>query len=59
MWGTCKENLNCPTVKPLGPHRGIHRYTIGQRKGLGLALGFPAYVTGIDAKNQYGLGRLK
>lgn len=36
--------------KSLGPHRGIHRYTIGQRKGLGLALGFPAYVTGIDAK---------
>ncbi|MDD4172583.1 MAG: tRNA 2-thiouridine(34) synthase MnmA, partial [Syntrophomonas sp.] len=26
----------------------IHHYTIGQRKGLGLALGHPAYVTGID-----------
>ncbi|MCX5780884.1 MAG: tRNA 2-thiouridine(34) synthase MnmA [Firmicutes bacterium] len=33
----------------LGPHRGIHHYTIGQRKGLGLALGYPAYVVGIDA----------
>lgn len=32
----------------LGPHRGIHHYTIGQRKGLGLALGYPAYVVGID-----------
>lgn len=34
----------------LGSHRGIHHYTIGQRKGLGLALGYPAYVTGIDPK---------
>lgn len=33
----------------LGFHRGIHHYTIGQRKGLGLALGHPAYVVGIDA----------
>lgn len=35
----------------LGPHRGIHHYTIGQRKGLGLALGYPAYVVGIDSAN--------
>ncbi len=28
----------------LGKHKGIYRYTIGQRKGLGLALGYPAYV---------------
>ncbi|MBQ9377448.1 MAG: tRNA 2-thiouridine(34) synthase MnmA [Schwartzia sp.] len=34
----------------LGRHRGIVRYTVGQRKGLGLALGCPAYVTGIDAE---------
>lgn len=33
----------------LGPHRGIHHYTVGQRKGLGLALGSPAYVVKIDA----------
>jgi len=32
----------------LGIHKGIHHYTIGQRKGLGLALGHPVYVTGID-----------
>ncbi len=32
----------------LGPHQGIHHYTVGQRKGLGLALGYPAYVTAID-----------
>lgn len=35
----------------LGRHKGITNYTIGQRKGLGIALGFPAYVTAIDSKN--------
>jgi tRNA-specific 2-thiouridylase len=33
----------------LGQHRGIHRYTIGQRHGLGLGGGAPRYVVGIDA----------
>ena len=32
----------------LGRHRGIIRYTVGQRKGLGLALKKPGYVCGID-----------
>ncbi|MBE6612014.1 MAG: tRNA 2-thiouridine(34) synthase MnmA [Ruminococcaceae bacterium] len=31
----------------LGRHRGIIRYTVGQRKGLGLAMGRPVFVTGI------------
>ena len=31
----------------LGKHRGIIHYTIGQRKGLGLSLGKPAFVTEI------------
>ncbi len=35
----------------LGRHNGIIGYTIGQRKGLGIALGKPAYVTGIDVKD--------
>ncbi len=35
----------------LGTHRGIHFYTIGQRKGLGLALGKPMYVVKIDTRN--------
>lgn len=30
--------------KVLGTHKGIIRYTIGQRKGLGLALPYPMYV---------------
>lgn len=35
----------------LGRHQGVGRYTIGQRKGLGIALGKPAFVTAIDAEN--------
>ena len=33
----------------LGRHKGIVHYTLGQRKGLGLSLGFPAYVKEIRA----------
>ncbi|MCR4643350.1 MAG: tRNA 2-thiouridine(34) synthase MnmA [Lachnospiraceae bacterium] len=36
--------------KVLGRHKGIIRYTIGQRKGLGLPAEEPWYVTGIDVK---------
>ena len=35
----------------LGRHQGIPYYTVGQRKGLGIALGYPAFVVAIDAKN--------
>jgi tRNA-specific 2-thiouridylase len=35
--------------KVLGKHSGIHCYTIGQRRGLGIALGEPAYVVDIKA----------
>lgn len=34
--------------KKLGTHRGYPFYTIGQRKGLDIALGKPAYVTSIS-----------
>lgn len=33
----------------LGRHRGALRYTIGQRKGLGVAMLHPVYVTHVDA----------
>lgn len=39
---TCGEKL--------GTHQGIYRYTVGQRRGLGLALGRPAYVQRLDAQ---------
>lgn len=35
----------------LGTHSGIINYTIGQRKGLGIAFGKPVYVTHIDSEN--------
>lgn len=34
----------------VGTHQGIHRYTVGQRKGLGIASPEPLYVTRIDAE---------
>lgn len=37
--------------KIIGKHKGFMNYTIGQRKGLGIALGHPAYVTAIDVEN--------
>ncbi|MCJ8163688.1 tRNA 2-thiouridine(34) synthase MnmA [Pontibacter sp. E15-1] len=41
----------------VGTHEGYPFYTIGQRKGLGVALGFPVYVTRIDKDtNQVVLG---
>jgi tRNA-uridine 2-sulfurtransferase len=33
----------------LGQHEGVHHYTIGQRKGLGIAHSEPLYVIGLDA----------
>lgn len=36
--------------KVLGRHDGLHQFTIGQRKGLGIAMGKPAYISNIDFK---------
>jgi tRNA-specific 2-thiouridylase len=35
--------------KVLGRHDGFYRYTVGQRKGLGIAWPHPLYVLGVDA----------
>jgi len=35
--------------KVLGSHKGLFRYTIGQRKGLGISSDSPLYVVGLDA----------
>jgi len=35
----------------LGQHDGIINYTIGQRRGIGVATGDPIYVVHLDAKN--------
>lgn len=36
--------------KVVGRHEGVHRFTVGQRKGLGLSSPIPLYVVGIDAR---------
>ena len=41
----------------LGTHAGVHRFTVGQRRGLGVALGKPMYVTRIrPAENEVVVG---
>jgi tRNA-specific 2-thiouridylase len=35
----------------LARHGGVHQFTIGQRRGLGVSTGTPLYVTAIDAQN--------
>lgn len=37
--------------RTVGKHGGIIKYTVGQRKGLGVAFGKPTFVTAIDAVN--------
>lgn len=36
----------------LGTHPGTHRFTVGQRKGLGLSAPLPLYVVAVDAPSQ-------
>lgn len=49
-----KQNLGPGPIidqqgRRLGIHQGIHRYTVGQRRGLGLPDATPYYVVGLDA----------
>jgi len=46
-----KGNIVDSGGKVLGEHNGVHRFTIGQRRGLRVAMGQPYYVTKIDAKS--------
>ena len=46
-----------PLGEVVGGHAGIHHYTIGQRRGIGIAGAQPLYVTGIDsARNRIIVG---
>jgi tRNA-specific 2-thiouridylase len=38
--------------RQLGEHDGVHHFTVGQRKGLGIATGEPLYVISTDAASQ-------
>jgi tRNA-uridine 2-sulfurtransferase len=45
------------TGEVLGRHEGLHRYTVGQRRGLGIAAGRPMYVVALDrGKNRLIVG---
>jgi len=56
-----KEKAAAKAVRPgyiidtagniVGRHEGLPYYTVGQRKGLGLALGYPAYVVALDPEH--------
>jgi tRNA-specific 2-thiouridylase len=37
--------------RTVGQHQGVHRFTIGQRKGLGVATGRPVFVNRIDRES--------
>ncbi len=38
--------------RSLGAHEGVHHFTVGQRKGLGIATGEPLYVIATDPQSQ-------
>lgn len=48
--------LISPEGKRLKRHEGVHNYTVGQRKHLGVALGRPAFVKEITSKGDVLLG---
>lgn len=45
-----------PDGENLGAHKGVHHYTIGQRKGLNLSLGKPAFIKEISENGNILLG---
>lgn len=50
-------NIVDKTGKVLGKHEGLYRYTIGQRKGMGISSKIPLYVTKLDnEKNELVVG---
>ncbi|HET9752114.1 MAG TPA: aminomethyltransferase beta-barrel domain-containing protein, partial [Myxococcales bacterium] len=38
--------------RALGEHFGVHRFTVGQRRGLGKGFRLPLYVAALDARRQ-------
>ena len=49
--GKAGDILHISTGKHLGKHKGLWKYTIGQRQGLGIAWTEPLYVVKKDVKN--------
>ena len=53
-----KGNIVNPEGKILGNHTGLYKYTIGQRKGLGISSKYPLYVVKLDKdKNEVIVGK--
>jgi len=54
--GTPPETTRGPIVstdgRTLGEHAGVHHFTVGQRRGLGVATGEPLYVIATDPRSQ-------
>jgi len=46
----CKGDIIDSNGRVLGEHKGVHRFTIGQRRGLRVAMGSRYYVARIDAE---------
>jgi tRNA-specific 2-thiouridylase len=58
--GNCPGDIVDLSGQALGKHRGIWNYTVGQRKGLGIAWSEPLYVLAIDvAQNRVIVGTEK
>ncbi|MDD3012493.1 MAG: tRNA 2-thiouridine(34) synthase MnmA [Candidatus Gastranaerophilales bacterium] len=52
IFGETEGNIiHIKTGKILGKHNGSYQYTIGQRKGIGIAASEPLYIVSKDAKN--------
>jgi tRNA-specific 2-thiouridylase len=47
--GTRPGTIRGVDGRVLGRHDGVHRFTVGQRKGLGLSSPIPLFVVGLDA----------
>ncbi|HMG32983.1 MAG TPA: tRNA 2-thiouridine(34) synthase MnmA [Blastocatellia bacterium] len=49
--------ITCTDGRVIGEHSGLHRYTVGQRRGIGIAAAEPLYVVKIDVpRNQLVVG---
>ena len=44
----CSGDIVTTDGETIGRHEGLHRYTVGQRRGLGIAAGRPMYVVALD-----------
>ncbi|HZS47968.1 MAG TPA: tRNA 2-thiouridine(34) synthase MnmA [Blastocatellia bacterium] len=50
-WQPVPGDIVTAEGKELGRHSGIHKFTIGQRKGIGVSYPLPLYVVSLDTSN--------